>query len=278
MILYTIAIFGIGISVLGGLLSTISLIVSIVSWINISRWRNLRNYIFLCIMITFNADYLIPLYLITMNYRNGFENYYSLEYHILDVSLNFFMFSGCSWLMLMAMNCYGDLVDVFRSNMTRRYLKCNLFGWTLPLTMTVVKIVNRYMSSPMDVVGYQKLYHDLFYYEEVLQNVLLIVLLAMNFFVYLKVVLSLRNVSIVTSSGQNRVKKMKLATFVFIMSGVLLLVSIFFTVLMTLGEENKYYFYPIGLIASGVHTTIVNIYFLSLKSNYNLWKQYYMNK
>ncbi|XP_049887999.1 adhesion G-protein coupled receptor G6-like [Pectinophora gossypiella] len=270
---FVTAVAGVSVCGVGAVTSLVTLFISSISWAIIPRWRTFKNYVFLNIIFAFNFIYYLPLTLFVTSYCLDTK----ISYVALDITVNFFMFAACCWLMVMAMIFYTDLVKVFGSTITRKLLKSNLFGWGLPVVVSTAKIVNKLIifrvnEKELDE-GQLLIYHKVFYWEEVAQNVVMMLLLLVNFLVYVRVVYELIKIPKVRCHGK-RGEKLKVATLAFVMSGILLLISILMTVLMLTGAKDKYYLYPLGLAMFGVQTTVINVCYLRSKVIRQTWKQH----
>lgn len=273
---YQAGIAGFVLYLLGGFTSFVNLCVHLTSWIILPKWRTFKNYVYLNIIISFCAVFFLPIALFLIS---DFNDYYNFTYIFVDLSINFFTFSSCCWLMVLSMVFYADLVKVFGGNTTRKYLKSNAFAWGMPAAVTAVKIVDKIvLHDQSQAINYWDIFHEVYLYEELGQNGISIVLLLVNLLVYVKVVLSLLKYSNLRKSRRNQGMKIQVATLAFVMSGVLLMISILMTLLMLLGDCEMYYLYPLSLAIWGLQTSVINVCCMMARSNRRLWHDYFQNR
>lgn len=128
------------------MLSVLTFIVGVTSWTFIKKFRLFKNYILLSIIFNNATNAAIR----NINVQCYFENATNLEtvFIIYFVLYIFFRISLNYWLLILCYVFYLDLAKVYNNHISRRYLKANLFGWVLPLIVTIFNsIVMKYITK-----------------------------------------------------------------------------------------------------------------------------------
>ncbi|CAH0603060.1 unnamed protein product [Chrysodeixis includens] len=234
------------------------------SWIKIKKIRSLKNYVFLNTMfatvlnffaIWFNAYK----YLDTLD--KGDKLFYLITlYQFVIIYLRLVV---SFWLLVLCCLFYVDIVNVFKVDITRRYLKSSLFAWGVPLIITFVSSA----LIPITLYNIDKNNGrpDVFL---IINIVLIFIPTVVNVGIYIKVLISLFKANDF-SRATFEVRRVFTATLIFVLSGILfLLVPIF-----SLIEPSNF------VLAFVEYAQIVtlDIYFLIVKSNRTVWKEYYVN-
>ncbi|CAH1643951.1 unnamed protein product [Spodoptera littoralis] len=117
-------------------ISSITFIIGVVSWILIKKFRHFRNYIFLSIIFN-NIVNLLMTDLIKMIKKSD-----RLEINMTGgVLFLYFRMSAYCWLTILCWIFYVDLVKVFNTEVSKKYLKISLFAWGVPIVITVFSTV-----------------------------------------------------------------------------------------------------------------------------------------
>lgn len=247
---------------------TITLIVCLFgafSWVLIKKIRCLKNYVFLSTMFVTVLNF----FAIGFNAFKYFETlsksdklfYLITLYQCVIIYLRLVV---SFWLLLLCCLFYVDIVKVFKVHVTRRYLKSTLFAWGFPFIITFV------FSALIPIILYNidknNSRPDILL---IINIVLIFIPTIVNVGIYLKVLISLFKANIVNGATFD-VRRVYIATLIFVLSGILfLLVPIF-----SLIEPSNL------LLAFVEYAQIVtlDIYFLIVKSNRTVWKEYFVNR
>lgn len=231
-------------------ISSIALIIGLLSWIFIKKFRHFKNYVFLNIIFLniLNAVF-------TWLYENA---YVEINCKPLRIALGFsYLYVKVSvncWLLILCYVFYRDLVKVFSSDISRRYLKSNLFCWGVPLILSVWCI----FVMPF-IVKSGKITAPIFI-------TLMLTPLVVNFFIYLRVLYALLTD---IHAVKNRCQRIQVCTVIFFVSGFLML-------LMPLRLCSIFPNWLI-IILGHLQAVAMDFYFFFIRMNRTVWMNYFRN-
>lgn len=228
--------------------SSIALIIGLLSWAIIKKFRHFKNFVFLNIIFLniLNVE-------LTFLYEYMFKE---IKLAALKLALGFsFLFVKVSincWLFILCYVFYRDLVKVFSSDISWRYLKSNLFGWGVPLTVSIWCV---FVMPHIEKSG--RITAPLFI-------TVMLTPLVVNLFIYLRVVYALLKTDVLVI--RNKSQRIQVSTIIFFVSGMLML-------LMPL---RIYMNFPNWLIIILGHLQAVamDFYFFFIRLNRTVWMNY----
>lgn len=239
-----------------GLLSSVTSVLAITTWIMSPRWRTFQNLVYLnmlfCSLMTYLVLPVIRVVIIAVGACDiTFETYWTVPKTI-------FHGSYICWILIASIVTYMDVVIVFFVNVSRKRLKCYLFADGIPLLISLVKLCyiltkHRYLLFfPMCVA---------------------VLLLLSNVLIYVRVLYSLCQITGSISSTKYR-QKVQVATVIFFMSGSMMLPAVVLGFLKLI-QDKSISFVTLTLCRWVFHVQkiIVNVCFLLLKANRGAWKE-----
>lgn len=239
------------------MLSVLTFIVGVTSWTFIKKFRLFKNYILLSIIFNNATNAAIR----NINVQCYFENATNLEtvFIIYFVLYIFFRISLNYWLLILCYVFYLDLAKVYNNHISRRYLKANLFGWVLPLIVTIFNsIVMKYITKKH------------IEYALPLQITAMFIPLMLNLIIYLTVVVAL------VKKKANNVERRRcflLLTVLLCLSGIFML-TIPLHLLWDKGESGKNLKLALSIL-SRLQDLMPIVYLFTLGYNWSVWKDYY---
>lgn len=242
---------------LAALLSIVTCVLAFISWIKIPQWRTFKNFIYLNLIFCYAV-----LYFFAMS-----PNSCSITSLICPYVPALFMDSFICWLFIASVVSYMDIVKVFSVNVTRKRLKCSLFAWGMPASIILLSIIVDYLGPAI----YQLIVIVIF------TSCFIPIILLSNLFIYIKVLYSLFKVARCINNTRYK-QKVQVATFTFFMSGSMMLPVIVIPFFPCVSKSKCFLHEFIIYILIIVQTIIINVCFLMLKSNRNIWRQHCCNK
>lgn len=242
-------------------------IVGAASWIKFTKIRTLKNYVFLNIMLANILSY------ITLSFdAYGYLKFIKVSGATLtslriiyDTTISYFTLVIQFWLLVLCYVFYVDIVKVFNADFTRRYLKSSLFAWGVPLLVTfvfsvVLPIVLLSIKKYLLKDTFAKIFKVFFY----ISLSLYFIPLTINLFIYIKVLVTLFKTRNLSKTAVNS-HRLYIASLIFLLSGTLSLTVPIFIVLevsaLTIVESSQ--------------LVVLDVYFLLVKSNRFIWKEYF---
>lgn len=235
------------------LLSTIIFIIGLTSWIIIRNFRHFKNYVFLSIILCNIMNIVAPiLYRLWKKYKIQNE----VVQHLVAIPYLYFKLSVNCWLVVLCYVFYVDFVKVLGGDVTRKYLKSNLFAWGIPSLSVVWNVfVMRYIEKNAKIAAP-------IYITSVF------VPLIVNLFIYIRVVYALLKVDVHDKS--DRCGRIQASTVIFFVSGLLML----------LVPLQRLVWVPdfLVLLLAHLQTFAIDVYFLAIKINRKVWRNYYAKR
>lgn len=244
----------------------IALIIAILSWILIPKWRNYTNFIFLNLFLT---DILLNFcFMDKIFYTNLFNNSLSKILRLFGRYVNFVYFC---WLFLFSINIYMDSVH-FKINLTWKLIKSTAFAWGLPLLLHILlKIAKVEREHKKNHVCHR---HNHLHLSLIIKLTLEIILLAVNICSYFVVILILYKQRDRGTSFEYR--KMFIVTRTFVLCIVLWLVSaVLEASISKFNSENLSDVYNAYFIMYCTQNIYWKLYFLFSESNCKRWRKYF---
>lgn len=242
------------------------LIIAIISWIFIPKWRSYSNFMFLNLFLTDLLQYWCfmdkQIYFITFHSLNNFLMF-------LRTYLNFVYFC---WLFLFSINIYMDCGH-FKINMTWKFVKSSAFAWGLPLilhillkTLKVIKIKHKTKQACHRPHSLRS--------SLIIKLTLEIILLIVNFCAYLVVISVLLKQRHRDNSSLYR--KIFIVSRTFVICIVLWLLSIVLEAsISTFNSVNLSEVCSIFFIMHCTQSIYLKLYFVLSKSNRKEWRKYF---
>lgn len=252
-----------------GVLSLVTFSTALISCINIPEWRTFKNYIHF--NITFSCIALYAIFIFA-HYVTSSCDVSSIFYgnNFMLFVVDMFIETFNCWLFIASIVSYMNIVEVFTVATSRKILKCNLFAWGVPAIICML-----FITLDFNYAG-KNLYEDCHYYCEVYEIEMIVfysilfIIYSLNFFAYLRVLYRL--LTITRLGRRTYVNKLKIATFIFFMSG-----SMIFPAAIMFPIEVNYYLkdqktdnveasLPFYFVFA-IQTIAINSCFLMLKNN-----------
>lgn len=222
-------------------------ILTLISWIRIPKWRNFKNYIYVNLGISRFIYYVLV--------------FGSVLFGIVYCSFVFYL-----WVLILSIKVYTDLVEIFQINITRIFLKSSIFAWGIPL----------FIEFGYNIIAS---YHEVYIANVGIETAILILLL-INFTLYIKVVYSLSKFNPLNDRA-SRCRKIEIATLSFFICGMPWMISFSLDYPTIFIEYNENVTLKINTISSVVFSAqniIFKLCFCLLKSNRELWSEFFERK
>lgn len=157
---------------------------------------------------------------------------------------------------------------MFKSDFARRYLKSSLFAWGVPILVTFVfsvalPIILLSVKNYLFQKTFAKILNVFFY----ISMSLYFIPLTINAFIYIKVLVTLFKTSGLSKTAV-KTRRLYIATLIFLLSGTVSLTVPIFIVLEI----------PVLTYVDYLQIVVLDIYFLLVKSNRLIWKEFYLNQ
>lgn len=254
-------------------LTVISFLIGAVSWRLIRKFRHIKNFVFLnALLSSILNDASVILYtMYTLYYPNFFaySTYLWLKL-IYQITAAFFGTATHCWLMVLGWILYVDIVKVFGGDVNRKFLKTSLFAWGTPF---IISLSLPIILLPIILSKYIKM-ENIIYISSIVDKLEVFVPLTILICIYVVVLTSLLKKVLVN----NTVVKSRcifIATLIFL--------SMFFLIFimggiisMTMPPDYLIQISYVPLIH--LQTIALNMYFLTLKSNRDLWRNFYVKR
>ncbi|KAJ8707467.1 hypothetical protein PYW08_010719 [Mythimna loreyi] len=243
-------------------LSLTGLLYGVTSWCIIKKFRHLRNYVLLNLMITNMIRYSLFVYVES----NCFLHYI----HLVKVQIVLYLFEfwaltfNC-WLLVLCYIFYIDFVNVFNKEISRRYLKSNLFAWGVPFAAILLYFITGrllYAYCSMEIL------------TTPIGISLLLLPVTISFVVYVMVVYSLFwNSKAPASTSSDKRRRLYISTLIFVLSNVMVLYC-----LRDLFEVTDKYVNVLGVFGEFMNIIALDTYFILGKFNRELWQGYFKKR
>lgn len=237
--------------ILAALTSTIACVLALTSWTMIPKWRTFNNFVYFNLIVCYTVAYGMP-FVIPLGYTNDFFTLLSC----------FTLCSFLGWFLVASINTYIDLVQVFTVHVSRKKTKCSLFVWiTSLLNTSIVYAASTSNSQNVRLIMY-------------ICTIDVHVTLVCNCIIYFIVLNSLVKHWCRSKVECNR--KFQAATFTFLMSGFMMLPIFVAQMLSLLHLDKQLYLYyaACSVVTGNIHTCIINVCFMILKSNRTMWRDF----
>ncbi|KAJ8714963.1 hypothetical protein PYW08_004944 [Mythimna loreyi] len=222
----------------------------LISWCLIKKFRNYKNYTFLCTIFA-------NLLLLTCGFIASTSNwlYFSTLFYFYTVKHY--------WLLVISHMFYVDFVKVFNGNINRKYLKSSIFSWGVPLIPTVGTLFFGIWKSD---IGKK--------YVGIILMILfatLILPLVVNCILYIIILCSLcRSFKTNEPTTSNTCRRLSLATLIFILSDVSLLSSYIIMIVMSAPSPG----FVLELLLLFWSTLVLELFLVVGKRNREVWSEY----
>lgn len=243
------------------------LIIAILSWFWIPKWRSYMNFIFLNLFL---ADILLNFcFMKKILGINLFSHSLSKFLRLLGRYVNFVYFC---WLFLFSINIYMDSVH-FKMNLSWKFVKSSVFAWGLPL---ILHILLRILKVEKNHKKHQTCYHShILHSSLIIKLILEIILVAVNFCAYFVVIFILYKQRDRGTSSEYR--KMFIVTRTFVLCIILWLLSaVLEACISKFNFENLSDVYSAYFIMYFMQNTYLKLYFLFSTSNCIRWRKYFV--
>ena len=193
-------------------LSLAAFFYGLISWCLLKKFRNVRNFVLVHLMLTSGFRY-CPFLFSDLYCLYFYHNSPTLP--CLETFTFIYVFWGLAfncWLLVLSYIFYVDFVKVFNLNIRRRYLKSGMFGWGVPSTTVFLYVLFRWL-----LITYFSI--DILIIEVVTSLVLLPV--AINLVIYFTVVYSLFHSSeLGVTVSTKKWRRFYIATLIFVLSNL----------------------------------------------------------
>lgn len=167
-------------------------------------------------------------------------------------------------MLILSVKVFTDLVQIFHININRILFKSSIFAWGIPL---FIEICYRLFEN---CISHGK------YIADVLVETVILIILLINFILYVKVVYSLTKFNALNSK-ESRCRKIKIATLTFFICGIPWLIAFildYLTLFLEYSDVTSNIFAIDSLVFSA-QNIIFKLYFCLLKSNTELWSEFF---
>lgn len=222
-------------------------IFALTSWSLIPKWRIFKNYIYVNLGISGLIYYIVS---IPMSECYG-RVYFSFVFYL--------------WVLILSIKVYTDLVQIFQINITRIFLKSSAFAWGIPLFIEICYYI------------IENNLNDGSYIANVGIETALLIILTINFILYVKVVYYLTKFNALNDKV-SRCRKIKMATLTFFVCGAPWMISFLLDYLVSFLEINDVVtstIFTINALVLSVQNLIFKLCFCFLKSNRKLWSEFF---
>lgn len=245
-----------------GLLTFVTFIYGLVSWCLIKEFRSFRNHVLLSAVLASLLRFLaIHLQPFAMVYMKEYMDMDMFGVVISHAAILFFALAFHCWIAVFCYILYVDYVKVFHLDFNGKYLITNLFAWCISL-----------VEISGFVITYLLLGSDGFFKLSVLYVFLIPTLVGLvNYLAAVYSVFFGRKTEVWTSG--KKWGHFGLSTLIFLVSNLFVLVHVCREI--TLGESLIYV--VVGVVVESLIALLVLIYFICVKSNRTLWREY-LNK
>lgn len=257
----------------GLVISTVTFVYGLISWIVIRKFRNIKNYVYLSAVLVnilrllFTFMFMIIIKLDPDFYMEHLSFVICFLYSYLYLSLAY-----NHWLLIMCYIFYVDVVKVLKKEISRKYLKSCLLGWVLPcikllvVTLFVAQIIST--SNDSDALLLQFMW---------LLSICAYVPMILNLVLFVKVLWALfctkdTTSGVVTKKARRmeRCRRLCTASAMFILTNALLLTVLLWE-LFNLSLKTRVITLMLQIVALALFVPLV-------KSNRKLWREYFQNQ
>uniref|UniRef100_A0A2H1V3J3 SFRICE_011614 n=1 Tax=Spodoptera frugiperda TaxID=7108 RepID=A0A2H1V3J3_SPOFR len=231
-------------------LTLIAFMYGLTSWCLIKKFRHYRNYVFLNIILSNLLR--ISMYVLPDIWCESI-----IDCDILTLISLYFDLCFHHWLLVFSCILYVDFVKVFHIDISRRFLKSSIFAWGMPaLIVFVFTLVSLTMESFGDLIT-----------RQIIMSIELIPIF-ISFVIYILVLISLFR-SKDTVIHINKWRSFYMSTLIFVLSD-------FFVIDLILDAFKvfSYVVFHIGFFGLNINALAIAIYFMSVKRNRDLWKEF----
>ena len=228
-------------------LCIVAFIYGVTSWRAIKEFRHFRNYVLLNVIFTNMMRFLFSA--ISMSF-------------VLAICLSSFQF----WLLVLSCIYYSDFVNIFKSDIRRKYLKTGLFAWGGPLILWTIPFIYVIIYGVLNhnmVLGENHFFSSTYYVI-----IVFCIPAAVNLFIYIAVLYILIRGSDGTTTSTNKWRSFFIALLIFIQSNSPLS---FYTIYF---QANDVFVYFLCVFADLLNTIVIDVYIIIVKSNRELWRKY----
>ena len=243
-------------------LTVVTLIYGVVSWCVLKKFRYYRNFVILNAIL---ANFLLFVMLMCLRFITQHCSRANLPYMlfvILTMFLTLYLGSvKLYWLIAISHMFYVDIVKVFYGHIQRRYLKCSLFGWGVPLLTSLI--------YPFVITAAPNLNaSEVIFYSFVLPMVL-------NSLLYIVIVYKLcRGSEASPHTGIGKRRRMYIATLIFILSDGF----IFSSHIMWFVKPNSITIFLANMLNFLINPLILTFHLVFAKTNLEIWHEFYVKK
>lgn len=236
----------------------------------ITKFRHFKNYVFLNAILGTIFSFISFLLDFSASQPKPGSLQYMVLLYLLDFLRTYFKLVAHCWLLVLCCIFYLDIVQVFNTHVSRRYLKSALFAWGVPLILFIIYSLSlpllgwllskHFENETMKVISKILFFLDIF---------VIFVPLVINVLIYIRVLIELFNTTNVPKSAINS-RRFYIATLIFLLSGVIFLIS----PLWLFVEPPDVIITVIDYLPS----ISMDVYFLIVKSNRDLWLEFYVKR
>ncbi|KAJ8707473.1 hypothetical protein PYW08_010725 [Mythimna loreyi] len=249
-------------------LTLAAFIYGVISWCLIKKFRHFRNFVYMNAIVS-SLLRLTTVSLIIPGVMQIFEIDDQVILDICRYICTYFSAVQNYWMLVICYIFYVDIVKVFRGHVNRKYLKCCLFAWGTPFMTIVLYYVFIYYNdrhihvyaagSTMDFVANS------------VEVFIIVSPLMINCCLYCAVLFALCNCfQPKATTSTNNWRRFYIATLLFLLSDVLVLSSIIWD-FMSIS-------FSLRAVMSKLQQIAIDLFLPLVRSNRELWKQYYAKK
>lgn len=245
---------------LTAVLSLVTCVVATVFWIKITKWRTFQTFVYLNLLYCSTLHTLIMVMV--------FWGPMNILFDVIWIFARLFFYNlFICWLFIASVVSYMLIVTVFSVHVTRKRIKSFLF-------VIGVSFMGALYTTYSNIVVDGSISTIL----KICAMFLVPSLLICNFYIYVRVLYSLFNVTRLVDRTRF-VQQLQVATFTFLMSGLIMLPALYSNVSTWLNIEGLSDDTTlVMLLIADIQKLIINVGFLLLKSNRKNWRELFCKR
>ena len=251
-------------------LTTATMIYGVISWYLMKQFRNYKNFVFFSTMIANVFGIIVVLNSISLPYSVS-----KIQYDVLSSSFGQFLVIYAvtvrhHWLIVICNMFYVDIAKVYNGHVRKKYLKSSLFVWVAGFITTIITVISTYVNLVI--------YKSVTWFINVLMFMVSLPVI-LNCILYFAILCSLCRSS--DASGQaaaDKRRRLYIATLIFLLSDLLLLSVYVLKYINYVATVSSFVLFFAQMFLQHFNPLMLNIYFVVVKSNRELWYAFYVNK
>lgn len=238
----------------------------VISWCVVKKFRNFRNYVLLSAILANVLRFLVTV----ISYVLSPETLKHPLVRLVYISVFLYcLLSYNYWLLVLCYIFYADFVKVFQRDIRRKYLKSSFFAWVLPLISVLIYFLTFLFYYVTRSKGKITRRHF------VVGMLMMLMPIAINFVIYILVLCSLLRTSKVGgSTSTNKSGRFYISLIIFILSNAVLV----FTGILQVFQMPQLVMDILGDLAEYINIIALDIYLPAVKTNRNMWREFFDKK